>query len=108
MGTFVTDNDAASRFEITVDGELAGYLDYREHQGEYALPHTRVLPQFEGHGIGSQLVVEALQMIRERRGTVLPYCPFVPKVMRDHPELIDLVPEDQRSTFGLPVTQRAQ
>ncbi|TXL62723.1 GNAT family N-acetyltransferase [Aeromicrobium terrae] len=108
MGNTVTDNDAASRFEITVDGELAGYLDYREHQGEYALPHTRVLTQFEGRGIGSELVVSALETIRERGGTVLPYCPFVPKVMRDHPELIDLVPEDERGTFGLDVTQRAR
>jgi predicted GNAT family acetyltransferase len=108
MGNTVTDNDAASRFEITVDGELAGYLDYREHRGEYALPHTRVLSQFEGRGLGSELVVSALQLIRERKGTVLPYCPFVPKVMRDHPELIDLVPEDERATFGLDVTQRAR
>src|ERR1044071_2016029 len=99
MGTSVTDNAAASRFEITVDGELAGYLDYREHQGEYALPHTRVLTQFEGRGIGSELVVAALRAIGERGGTVLPYCPFVPKVIRDHPELMELVPEDQRSAF---------
>ena len=53
-------------------------------------------------------MVSALQIIRERKGTVLPYCPFVPKVMRDHPELIDLVPEDERATFGLDVTQRAR
>jgi uncharacterized protein len=101
MTTSVEDNQAASRFEITVDGELAGYLDYREHQGEYALPHIRVLPPHEGHGVGSELVVRALHTIRERRGTVLPYCPFVPPVIRKHPELAELVPEEERATFGV-------
>ena len=101
MTTVVQDNPAASRFEITIDDELAGYVDYREHEGEYALPHTRVLPAYEGRGVGSELVVGALEHIRDAGGTVLPYCPFVPKVIRDHPEFTDLVPEDQRATFGL-------
>lgn len=101
MATVVTDNPSASRFEITVDDELVGFLDYREHEGEYAIPHTRVFPQFEGHGHGSHLVVKALEAIRDRDGTVLPYCPFVPKVIRDHPELAELVPESERATFGV-------
>lgn len=101
MSFEVRDNPASSRFEITVDDTLAGYVDYREHEGEYALPHTRVLPEFEGRGIGSRLVLGALEQIRDAGGTVLPYCPFVPKVMRDHPELIALVPESERATFGL-------
>jgi predicted GNAT family acetyltransferase len=101
MTTVVKDNPRASRFEIVVDGELAGYVDYREHEGEYALPHTRVLPEFGGRGIGTELVVGALEQIAERDGTVLPYCPFVPKVIQDHPRFLDLVPSDQRATFGL-------
>ena len=101
MTTAVTDNPSASRFEMTVDDELVGYLDYREHEGEYAIPHTRVFSEFEGHGYGSKLVVHALEAIRDRRGTVLPYCNFVPKLIREHPELTELVPEDERSTFGL-------
>lgn len=99
--TTVQDNPSASRFEITVGGVLAGYLDYREHRGEYALPHTRVFPEFEGHGVGTELVEKALEMIHQRRGTVLPYCPFVPPVIRSHPELGGLVPESERETFGL-------
>ncbi|MCL3818324.1 GNAT family N-acetyltransferase [Aeromicrobium wangtongii] len=101
MTTEIHDNALDSRFEITVDGELAGYVDYRKHGDEYALPHTRVYPQFEGQGIGGQLVAGALSEIAARGGTVLPYCPFVPKVIRDNPEFRELVPADQRSTFGL-------
>ena len=101
MTTTVADNPASSRFEITVDGELAGFVDYRKHGEEYALPHTRVFTQFEGHGVGSELVRGALAEIAKRGGTVLPYCPFVPKVIRDNPEFLELVPKDQRDTFGL-------
>ena len=101
MTTTVADNPASSRFEITVDGELAGFVDYRKHGEEYALPHTRIYPQFGGRGLGTELVTGALDQIAERGGTVLPYCPFVPKVIRDNPEFLELVPKDQRDTFGL-------
>ncbi len=101
MTTVVQDNVAESRFEIHVAGQLAGYVDYRRHGDEYALPHTRVYPQFGGRGIGGQLIAGTLAEIAARGGTVLPYCPFVPKVIRDHPEYLDLVPVDQRATFDL-------
>lgn len=101
MTSMVQDNPEASRFEITVDDQLAGYVDYRRDGDEYALPHTRVLPEFGGRGVGSELVVGALREIASRGGTVLPYCPFVPKVIRDNPEFLDLVPPEQRGTFEL-------
>lgn len=101
MTTTVQDAPERSRFEIEVDGELAGFIDYRKDGDEYALPHTRIYPQFEGHGLGGELVRGALVEIAQRGGTVLPYCPFVPKVIRDNPELTELVPEDQRATFGV-------
>lgn len=101
MTTTVADNPAASRFEITVDGELAGFLDYRKDGDEYALPHTRIFTEYEGRGFGTELVKGALAEIASRDGTALPYCPFVPKVIRDNPEFLELVPKDQRDTFGL-------
>lgn len=101
MTTTVQDNPDASRFEITIDDQLAGYVDYRRDGDEYALPHTRVMPEFGGRGVGGELVVGALKEIASRGGTVLPYCPFVPKVIRDNPEFLDLVPPEQRQTFEL-------
>ena len=101
MTTAVQDNPTASRFEISVDDELVGYLEYQEDDGEYAIPHTRIFPQFRHRGLGATLVLNSLETIRERRGTVLPYCSFVPKVMREHPELAELVPESERASFGV-------
>jgi hypothetical protein len=101
MTTAVQDNPAASRFEISIDDELVGYLEYQEDDGEYAIPHTRIFPKFRHRGLGATLVLNSLETIRERRGTVLPYCSFVPKIMRDHPELAELVPESERASFGV-------
>ena len=101
MATTVQDNPDGSRFEITIDGELAGFVDYRRDGDEYALPHTKVFSQFEGRGVGGQLISGALTEIAARGGSVLPYCPFVPKVIRDNPQFLELVPADQRASFGL-------
>lgn len=97
----VVDNPTKSRFELIEDGTVLGFLDYRRHGDEYALPHTKVDPRFEGRGHGGTLVRGALSEIASRGGTVLPYCPFVPRVIADNPEFIDLVPVDRRGDFGL-------
>ena len=97
----VRHDPARHRFEIFLDGTLAGQLDYEPEDETLALTHTTVLPQYEGRGVGSTLVVEALKQIRESGGQVLPYCPFIPKVILDNPEFIDLVPVDARPQFGL-------
>lgn len=97
----VRDNLEASRFEIRVGDELIGELRYQLSGTEYAIMHTGIEPAHGGRGMGATLVTRALDTIRERSGTVLPYCPFVPKVIRDHPEYADLVPAERRAQFGL-------
>lgn len=101
MATDVTDQLDAARFEIHVDGELAGFVDYVLRGTEYTLPHTRILPAFEGRGLGSILVRGALDAIADRGGTVIPQCPFVPRVVREKPEYLALVPENRRAAYGL-------
>lgn len=88
----VRDNPDQQRFEITVDGEFAGVADYRIDDGKVLMPRVEVLPQFEGKGVGSTLVRQALDTIREERwGTVVPMCPFVDVYIRRHAEYQDLV-----------------
>lgn len=92
---------AQHRFEIFLDGVQAGFLDYQPEGDTFALNHTEVFPQFGGHGVGSILVIEALKQLRALDIQVLPYCPFIPRVIQDNPEFIDLVPVDARPQFGL-------
>jgi predicted GNAT family acetyltransferase len=102
MTMVVTDNPVAERFEITVDGELAGFVQYLRRRGLIALVHTEVQARFEGRGVAGTLIRQALDAAREQELTVLPFCPFVHGYIERHLEYVDLVPADQRKDFALP------
>ena len=97
----VTDAPERERFEVTVDGELAGFLDHRTRKGLLALVHTEVDERFEGRGLGGRLARFALDTAREQSVAVLPFCPFVNEWIRRHPEYADLVPGAYRANFDL-------
>src|SRR4029079_537891 len=52
----VVDAPDRSRFEIRVDGEVAGFTEYRLRPGLIAFVHTLPDPRFEGRGLASPLV----------------------------------------------------
>jgi predicted GNAT family acetyltransferase len=101
MAIEVKDNPGQDRFEITVDGELAGFTVYRRRPGLKAFIHTEVDPSHEGEGLGGKLVAAALDATREAGEEVLPFCPFVNHYISSHPDYLDLVPADMRGRFGL-------
>jgi predicted GNAT family acetyltransferase len=87
----VTDHPNELRYEIEVDGEVAGFLMYRREPGVLELVHTDVDPKWEGQGVGAALVKGALDDVRARGLKIRPYCPFVAAYLRRHPEYDDLV-----------------
>lgn len=88
----VTRNVEKGRFEVRVDGKLAGWLDYRVgHLGVIALPHTRVEGEFEGQGLAGQLVRAALDEVRSAGYVVDPQCSYVQGWIDKHAEYADLV-----------------
>ena len=91
LAATVRDNEAAHRYELLVDEELVGELIYRARDGVITLIHTEVAPQYEGHGLGDQLVAYALDDIRARGLEIVPVCPFVGAYLRRHPEYEVLV-----------------
>ncbi|BFV60137.1 GNAT family N-acetyltransferase [Kitasatospora sp. CMC57] len=101
MTTTVTDRPESSRFEITEDGELAGFAEYFRHENEIAFIHTEIAPAFAGRGLAGVLARAALDAAREQGAEVLPYCPFIRAWLTKHPDYVDLVPEAQRVRFGL-------
>ncbi|HXR11145.1 MAG TPA: GNAT family N-acetyltransferase, partial [Gaiellaceae bacterium] len=89
--TSVTDNPAERRYELRVDGELAGELAYRRGSGTVDLLHTEVDPGLRNKGRGTLLVRSALDDARTRGERVVPTCPFVAAFVRRNPEYQDLV-----------------
>ncbi|HMT04545.1 MAG: N-acetyltransferase [Solirubrobacterales bacterium] len=81
----VRDEPVASRYEISVDGELAGFADYRLDNDTITFPHTEIDPSREGQGLGGRLVGFAVTDARSRGLTIIPVCPFVKSWIEKHP-----------------------
>jgi hypothetical protein len=86
MDVTVIDVPERTRYEARVDGELAAFVDYIPTDELLAFTHTEVLPAFEGKGVGSALVRDALDDVRARQRSVLAVCPFVSGWMARHRE----------------------
>jgi predicted GNAT family acetyltransferase len=102
MTSTVRNNPAESRYEVYDDEQLAGFAVYELDGQQIALTHTEVAPPFGGRGLARHLVTEALDDARHRGLGVLPFCPYVRKVIAENVETyLDLVPETDRDRFGL-------
>jgi predicted GNAT family acetyltransferase len=83
-------NAALSRYELEVGGHVA-FADYRVSGGVVTITHTETPPALRGGGIGSRLVLGALDLIRAQGLKVRPLCSFARHVIGQHPEMQDLV-----------------
>lgn len=97
--TLVRDAPDRSRFEITVDGKLAGFSEYRSRPGRIVFTHTEVGDAYQGRGLAAKLVRAALDRARRLGLEVTPLCPYVAEYIRRHPEYLDLVDERHRAQF---------
>lgn len=91
MATEVLDVPARSRYEVTVDGELAGFAEYREIEGARVFTHTEVFDAHEGKGVGSALARGALDEVRAGGRRLVALCPFIAAYLERHGEYDDLV-----------------
>lgn len=86
----VINNKEREQFEIDLDGKTA-LIAYTEQNGVVAMTHTEVPPEFEGKGVGSRLVKEALETLKSEGKRVRPLCTFVAAYIERHPEYESLV-----------------
>jgi len=96
----VIDNPDARRFELRDGDEVLGWIDYLPAGASVIFSHTEILPGHEQQGLGSVLVRQALDGMRERGTTVIPSCPFTAAFIQRHPEYIDVVDPSLRGRFG--------
>jgi uncharacterized protein len=81
----VTRDEAESRYEIRLDGVLAGFTEFEDlGEGLFAFPHTEVDPAFRGRGVASELISQALTDVAARGETIVPLCPVVRRYVREN------------------------
>ncbi|MGI5130815.1 GNAT family N-acetyltransferase [Pseudonocardia sp. CA-107938] len=88
--TTVADAPDRHRFEITVDGELAGFAEYRLRDDHITFVHTEIDDAFAGKGLAGVLVRAALDDVRGRGLRVVAVCPYVKAWIEKHPDYADL------------------
>jgi predicted GNAT family acetyltransferase len=92
MSNKVVHNTDAQRYEIYVDGILAGYTEAKEDGSDVVVfPHTVVFEQFEGQGLASELVAGGLDDIRVRGKKIVAECPYVARFVEKHADYADLL-----------------
>ena len=82
----VVDSFENRRYEVLLGGEVAGFLDYRRHDGRIELLNTQVDQAFSGRGLARRLASAALADARSRGLPVTATCPFVAGHLERHPE----------------------
>jgi predicted GNAT family acetyltransferase len=88
--TVVRNNDK-SRYEILVDGHVAGFADFRMRGDRQVFVHTEIEPEFRGRDLAATLIQAALDDARANDYHVIPRCPYVAEFIQEHPEYADLV-----------------
>ena len=97
--TTVIDAPDDHRYEIRVDGELAGFAVYHRRGGRAYFVHTEIDPPFEGKGLGSALAKGALDAERALGEQIVPLCPFIRSYIDRHPDYADLVDTTMLATI---------
>jgi predicted GNAT family acetyltransferase len=81
----VTDNQAAARFELTDDGQLAE-LQYRLHGKRLVLIHAGVPDAIGRRGNGDRLMSAAVDRAARDGLTIAPLCPFARSWLERNPD----------------------
>ncbi|MDF9717972.1 N-acetyltransferase [Nocardioides sp. ChNu-153] len=99
----VVDAPGESRFEIRVDGALAGFATYRlkDHGALVSVLHTEIDEAYAGQGLAKRLAEQVLADLRADGRRILPFCPFFRGYLAKHPDQVDLVPAERRADFDL-------
>ncbi|MEO6794797.1 MAG: GNAT family N-acetyltransferase [Mycobacterium sp.] len=87
------------QYQITVDGENAGFADYVDAGDQRIFHHTVIDKAFGGRGLAGTLIAAALDDTRAAGKRIVPVCSFVEGYITKHPEYADLAD---------PVTEQAR
>lgn len=79
-------------FIATEDGAKAGEMTYsKAGDDKIIIDHTEVNPEFNGKGVGKQMVLSAVEYARENGIKILPLCPFAKATFDKNKDIQDVL-----------------
>lgn len=81
----------ADRYTIAVEGKNVGLAEFADRDGQRVFTHTEVDSDFEGRGLATILIGEALQKTRDAGLRIVPVCKMVASYVKKHDEYSDVV-----------------
>ncbi|GAT08588.1 acetyltransferase [Mycolicibacterium novocastrense] len=81
----------ADRYTISVDGKSVGIAEFADRDCQRVFTHTEVDSDFEGRGLATILIGEALQKTRDDGLRIVPVCKMVASYVEKHDEFSDVV-----------------
>ena len=91
-GAPVTVDKQPDKFTIAVDGKAGqGLTAYEDHENQRVFPHTEVDDTYEGRGLATIVIGEALARTKAEGLRIVPMCPTVAAFVEKHSEYADIV-----------------
>jgi predicted GNAT family acetyltransferase len=78
------------KYTIAVEGEVVGLAVVADRGQQRVFYHTEVDERFEGRGLATILVQQALEATRAEGKRVVATCPMVAAFIKKHPEFADI------------------
>ena len=79
------------RFTIAVEGNQVGKAEFLDRGNRRIFTHTEVDKNYEGRGLATILIGEALQITRDAGLRIKALCPMVAAYLKKHDEYSDIV-----------------
>ena len=90
-GAPVTVATEPDRYTIAVEGKDVGKAEYTDRDGQRIFTHTEVDKSYEGRGLATILIAQALEETRGAGLRIVPRCPMVAAYVSKHDEYRDIV-----------------
>lgn len=85
-------NETKGEFIADFDGKSAGLMTYSwAGADKFIIDHTEVEPEFNGKGVGKELVYKAVGFARENNLKIIPLCPFAAAMFKKNEEIRDVL-----------------
>lgn len=90
--TEVKHNETDKNFEVFQDGKHAGLMTYTwAGDDKFIIDHTEVDAQYNGLGLGKNLVEAAVNFAREKGVKIIPLCTFAKATIQKNSDWTDVV-----------------